>query len=82
MGFFPFGRSANVAVRREVFEALQCFNEALSPEEDVDLCWRLQLTGFRFAVAADAVVEKSDRAAGLPMFRAPGTTDGAGRGST
>ena len=70
LGFLPFGLSANLAVRREVFEAVQGFNEALSPGEDVDLCWRLQLEGFRFAVAADAVVEKRERAAGLPTFRA------------
>jgi glycosyltransferase involved in cell wall biosynthesis len=70
LGFLPFGLSANLAVRREVFEAVHGFCEDLSPEEDVDLCWRLQLVGFRFAVAADAVVEKRERAAGLPTFRA------------
>jgi glycosyltransferase involved in cell wall biosynthesis len=69
LGFLPFGLSANLAVRREVFEAVHGFDEDLSPEEDVDLCWRLQLAGYRFAVAADAVVEKRERAAGLPTFR-------------
>ena len=64
LGFLPFGLSANLAVRREVFEAVHGFGEDLSPEEDVDLCWRLQLAGYRFAVAADAVVEKRERAAG------------------
>jgi glycosyltransferase involved in cell wall biosynthesis len=70
LGFLPFGLSANLAVRREVFEAVRGFSESLSPEEDVDLCWRLQLAGSRFAVAADAVVEKRERATGRPMFRA------------
>ena len=69
LGFLPFGLSANLAVRREVFEAVHGFDEDLSPGEDVDLCWRLQLAGFRFAVATDAVVEKRERAAGLPTFR-------------
>jgi GT2 family glycosyltransferase len=70
LGFLTFGLSANLAVRRKVFEAVLGFDEALSPEEDVDLCWRLQLAGYRFAVAAGAVVEKRERAAGLPTFRA------------
>jgi GT2 family glycosyltransferase len=70
LGFLPFGLSANLAVRREVFEAIHGFAEELSPGEDVDLCWRLQLAGYRFAVAADAVVEKRERVAGLPTFRA------------
>ena len=38
--------------------------------EDVDLCWRLQLAGYRFAVATDAIVEKRERDAGRPTFRA------------
>jgi GT2 family glycosyltransferase len=70
LGFLPFGLSANLAVTREAFEAVRGFDEALSPEEDVDLCWRLQLAGDRFAVATDAIVEKRERAAGLPTFRA------------
>ena len=69
LGFLPFGLSANVAVPREVFDGLQGFDEELSPEEDVDPCWRLQLAGHRFALATDAVVEKRERAAGLPTFR-------------
>ena len=69
LGFLPFGLSANLAVPRDVFEAIHGFDEALSPEEDVDLCWRLQLAGNRFAVATDAVVEKRERAPGLPTFR-------------
>jgi GT2 family glycosyltransferase len=70
LGFLPFALTANLAVRREVFDAVQGFDETLSPEEDVDLCWRLQLAGYRFTVAADAIVEKRERAAGRPTFRA------------
>jgi GT2 family glycosyltransferase len=70
LGFLPFALSANLAASREVFDAVYGFDEGLSPEEDVDLCWRLQLAGYRFAVATDAVVEKRERAAGLPTFRA------------
>lgn len=69
LGFLPFGLSANLAVLREVFEEVNGFDEALVAGEDVDLCWRLQLAGRRFAVATGAVVEKRGPTAGLPTFR-------------
>jgi glycosyltransferase involved in cell wall biosynthesis len=70
LGFLPFALGANLAVRREVFEAVQGFCEELSPGEDVDLCWRLQLAGYRFAVTVDAAVEKRERTGVRPMFHA------------
>ena len=70
LGFLPFALTANLAVRREIFESAHGFDEALSPEEDVDLCWRLQLAGYRFTMAADAVVEKRERASAGTTFRA------------
>jgi GT2 family glycosyltransferase len=70
LGFLPFALTANLGVRREVFEAVHGFDEELSPEEDVDLCWRIQLRGYRFTVADGAVVEKRERAPGLSTFRA------------
>jgi glycosyltransferase involved in cell wall biosynthesis len=70
LGFLPFGLGANLAVRREVFEAVRGFCEELPTEDDVDLCWRLQLAGYRFAVTADAVVEKRERSGVKPMFQA------------
>jgi glycosyltransferase involved in cell wall biosynthesis len=69
LGFLAFGLSANLAVTRGVFEAVHGFDEELSPEEDVDLCWRLQLAGYPLAVATDAVVEKRERPPGLSTFR-------------
>ena len=41
------------------------FDEQLVPGEDIDLCWRLQLRGFTYLEAADAVVAKRAR----PDFR-------------
>lgn len=70
LGFLPFALGANFAVRREAFEAVQGFCEELSPGEDVDLCWRLQLAGYRFAVTADAAVEKRGRTGVGPIFHA------------
>ena len=65
-----FALGANLAVSRDAFEAVQGFYEELSPEEDVDLCWRLQLAGYRFAVTSDAIVEKRERAGASLMLRA------------
>jgi glycosyltransferase involved in cell wall biosynthesis len=69
LGFLPFALGANLAVRKEVFEAVHGCCEELQIGPDVDLCWRIQLAGYRFVVAADAVVEKRERPAGLPTFR-------------
>ena len=69
LGFLPAGLGANLAVRREAFEKVCGFNEEPLPGEDIDLCWRLQLQGFRFATAPNAVVAKRERAenqAGVP----------------
>jgi len=60
LGFLPAGLGANLAVRREAFEQVGGFVEELRIGEDVDLCWRLQLRGCRFAIAPGAVVAKRD----------------------
>ncbi len=78
LGFLPFALSANLAVRRAAFESVRGFSTDLSPEEDVDLCWRLQLAGFRYAVTADAIVEKRERADNRQMFRAAWAYGGCG----
>lgn len=70
LGFLPFGLSANLAVHKSAFDAVSGFREDLLAGEDVDLCWRLQLAGFRFVVAEDAVAAKRSRPTGLPTFRA------------
>jgi glycosyltransferase involved in cell wall biosynthesis len=70
LSFLPFGLGANLAIRREAFESVHGFSEELWPGEDVDLCWRLQLAGYRFAPALDAVVDKRERTGVGPVFRA------------
>ncbi len=69
LGFLPAGLGANLAVRRSAFEEVDGFSEELLPGEDIDLCWRLQLKGFRFAIAPNAIVAKRERTAFKQVFR-------------
>lgn len=73
MGFLPFALGANLAVRRDAFEAVHGFCETLPAGEDIDLSWRLQLAGCRFTVSGNAEVAKRERADGMPTFRATWT---------
>ena len=61
LGFLPAGLAANLAVRREAFTAVGGFDEVLFVGEDIDLCWRLQLAGYRFVVTESAVVARRER---------------------
>jgi glycosyltransferase involved in cell wall biosynthesis len=61
LGFLPAGLGANLAIRRHAFEAVSGFSEELLIGEDIDLCWRLQLQGFRFVIDFGAVVFKRER---------------------
>lgn len=61
LGFLPAGLGANLAVRRAAFDAVGGFEEDEPIGEDIDLCWQLQLRGFRFDFAGDAVVAKRAR---------------------
>lgn len=69
LGFLPAGLGANLAVRRRPFEAVGGFEEELVAGEDIDLCWRLQLGGFRFSYAPRAVVAKRERAGAGELLR-------------
>jgi GT2 family glycosyltransferase len=69
MGFLPFALGANLAVRRNAFEAVNGFSETLVAGEDIDLSWRLQMAGYEFVVASGAAVAKRDRPGGRPTFR-------------
>ena len=64
------------------FEEVGGFAEELPIGEDIDLCWRLQLRGFRFAVASDAVVAKRDHPGPAGSSATGSPTGGAGRSST
>ena len=70
LAFLPAGLGANLCVRRDAFEAVGGFAEDLVVGEDIDLSWRLQLGGYRFAVATDAVVAKRERPTAAGVGRA------------
>ena len=67
--FLPAGLGANLAVRRQAFDSVDGFSEVLSTGEDIDLCWRLQIAGYRFAIDEGAVVAKRDRTGFWEVFR-------------
>jgi glycosyltransferase involved in cell wall biosynthesis len=69
LGFLPAGLGANLAVRRQDFEEMGGFSEDLFVGEDVDLCWRLQLAGRRFAMLDGAIVAKREQQALAEVFR-------------
>ncbi len=69
MGFLPAGLGANLAVRRRDFEALGGFSEDLLVGEDIDLCWRFQLGGRRFAMLDAAIVAKRQKQTLSEVFR-------------
>ncbi len=67
--FLPAGLGANLAVRRQAFDSVDGFSEVLLTGEDIDLCWRLQIDGYRFAIDEGAVVAKRDRTGFWEVFR-------------
>jgi len=69
LGFLPAGLTANLAVRRDAFEAVSGFDEALLLGDDIDFCWRVQLRGYRFAIARNALVAKRERSTAREVFR-------------
>jgi GT2 family glycosyltransferase len=56
--FLPYGINANIGFPRRLWEELGGFDETLPAGEDVDFCWRSQLSGFPFAVVPEAVIHK------------------------
>jgi glycosyltransferase involved in cell wall biosynthesis len=61
LDWLPIALGANLAVRREAFEAVSGFDEGYLASQDVDLSWRLQLHGQPFRWAPGALVKKRPR---------------------
>jgi glycosyltransferase involved in cell wall biosynthesis len=61
-GFLPRSLTANLGVRRDVFEALGGFNREYDyGSDDTEFCWRLQLASYRLEYAPAAVVHYRHR---------------------
>ncbi|GAB4352827.1 MAG: hypothetical protein Fur0042_21430 [Cyanophyceae cyanobacterium] len=61
--FLPYGQTANLAVRRRVFEEIGLFRPHLTTGGDADLCWRMQReTTWKLVLAAEAIVRHRHRA--------------------
>jgi glycosyltransferase involved in cell wall biosynthesis len=54
---YPAGITANLLVRREVWEGLGGFHEGVRSGADVEFCWRAQEAGWALAHRPEAVVE-------------------------
>jgi GT2 family glycosyltransferase len=54
---------------RRAFEAVQGFDPAMLSNYDIDLCWRVQLTGYPLHVEPAAVVAKRQRGSGGDLWR-------------
>ncbi|TAF52181.1 MAG: glycosyltransferase [Oscillatoriales cyanobacterium] len=60
--FCPYGQTANLAVRREIFERIGLFRPYLTTGGDADFCWRaLRETHTRIELAPTAIVRHRHR---------------------
>ncbi|MBD2091772.1 glycosyltransferase [Microcoleus sp. FACHB-1515] len=65
----PYGQTANLAVRRSIFEQIGLFRPYLTTGGDADFCWRVQQqTDWRLTFAPDAIVQHRHRSR-LPELR-------------
>jgi glycosyltransferase involved in cell wall biosynthesis len=60
--------SGNMAVRRDAFEQVCGFDEDLAVGEDIDLCWRMQLAGYRFTIG-EGVISRREKNGTYALLR-------------
>ncbi len=60
--FYPYGQTANLAIRREAFEKIGLFRPYLTTGGDADICWRiLQHNMGRLEFTPEAIVKHRHR---------------------
>jgi GT2 family glycosyltransferase len=69
LGFLPFGSGGTLGVQYPVFATLGGFADDMDYAEDVDFCWRAQLSGVPIYFVPDAVVRYRYRPSLRLMFR-------------
>jgi cellulose synthase/poly-beta-1,6-N-acetylglucosamine synthase-like glycosyltransferase len=67
--YLPYGVTANLAVRKEAFDAVGGFAIERRIAEDADLCWRIQRAGWSLEERPDAVVSHSSRETLMELWR-------------
>ncbi|MGH9084631.1 MAG: glycosyltransferase [Acidimicrobiales bacterium] len=77
-GIFPYGPSANLGIRRAVFEEIGRFDESITAGEDLELCLRLWRSGHRLTYLPGAVVHYRNRSRLGDLFRQAITYGAAG----
>ncbi len=66
----PFALTANLAIRKKVFDEVGLFDDEHLPVtgEDADFCWRMQWAGFTIGYAPDAIVWHKHRSSLSLLF--------------
>ncbi|HIK27719.1 MAG: glycosyltransferase [Oscillatoriaceae bacterium SKW80] len=60
--FCPYGQTANLAIRRQVFQEVGLFRPYLTTGGDADLCWRiLRQTKWKLEFAPEAIIQHRHR---------------------
>ncbi|WRH69132.1 MAG: glycosyltransferase family 2 protein [Planktothrix sp. GU0601_MAG3] len=60
--FLPYGQTANLAIRRKIFEQVGLFRPYLTTGGDADMCWRIQQqTNYQLELASQAIVKHRHR---------------------
>jgi cellulose synthase/poly-beta-1,6-N-acetylglucosamine synthase-like glycosyltransferase len=60
--FLPYGQTANIAIRKQVFEKVGLFRPYLTTGGDADICWRIQQqTDYKLEYAPQAVIRHRHR---------------------
>lgn len=68
--FLPYGQTANVAFRREVFEDIGNFDQRLMSGGDADISWRMQInTNYKLIYRPDSIVEHRHRTTFKGLFK-------------
>lgn len=60
--FCPYGQTANLAIRREIFQQVGLFRPYMTTGGDADICWRIQReTDWKITLAESAIVKHRHR---------------------
>jgi cellulose synthase/poly-beta-1,6-N-acetylglucosamine synthase-like glycosyltransferase len=68
--FLPYGQTANVAFRKDVFKMIGEFDNSLNSGGDVDISWRMQLeTSYKLDYCQNSIVEHHHRTSLKGLFK-------------